>query len=483
MRSYSLPFWILFILFVLVNLSYLHRVPGLMGDEASEGQNVYELLDRGGITIMGERSYIGPLIDYIRVPFIKVFGYTALAVRLPMLLASLATFLLAASVLRRWFGEEKSLFPLIALTFSLPYLAHQRLGWAITLFPFFFFLTIWLAQRNGKHKWLGVGLAAGLGLHTHIMFAPTVAALFASGFISHWWEPASTAGDGASKAKGLLKFLLAAVGFWAGFGTQFAVLQLFTEDQGDPVAVGEVWTERLAALPDLLPVILSGSSYVAHYTGVEFSSGVAVGIMWLVIILAFVGVILAWRNKYVWLWVAGLAIHLLVLLYMIDRFSLRYFLMFTLGVYVLAGVGVGELVVRFSRVIKKEWFVSLKALGLAMVLSLGWIVVVLVPFLRTGGGITDFSLGNRTDSATALVDVRPLVECLVGQGSVSSENVHIYNRLLYMSHEYSDLKVIHETEAPTADFLVHYRRPSSPVVARASELCPGLAHFIVERKQ
>lgn len=482
MTPYKKAVLVLCALFFLVTSVWLHRVPGLMGDEASEGQNVYELLERGGITIIGERSYIGPLIDYVRVPFVYVFGYTALALRVPILLASLATFVLAASVFRRWFGDKVGLFPLVFMSFSLPYLTHQRLSWAITLFPFFFFLSIWLAQRAWRFKWLLVGLAAGLGLHTHIMFAPTLAGLAVAGCISYWFKPANSAGNGRGKIKGLLNFLPAAIAFWSAFATQFVVLQLVTDDQGDPAAVGEAWTERLAALPDVLPFILSGSSYVAHYTGSEFTPWVALSSMWLVIALAVAGALLSWRNKIVWYWLAGLAVHVLVLLYMIDRFSLRYFLMFVLGLYVLAGVGVGELVMRATRLAKEAWFVPMKAVGIAVILALLWVWLVLGPFLRTGGSVADFSLGNRTDSAAALVDIHPLLKCVLGAGSVSSENVHIYNRLLYLRYEYNDLDVINEAEATTADLLVHYRRRGGPAVSPENELCPGLMHFVVEKR-
>jgi hypothetical protein len=105
--------------------------------------------------------------------------------------------------------------------------------------------------------------------------------------------------------------------------------------------------------------------------------------------------------------------------------------------------------------------------------------------LRTGGSVADFSLGNRTDSAAAVVDVRPLLACLRGagpaSGGVSSENVHIYNRLLYLSHEYEDLVVIPEKEAKSAELLVHYRLPTNPAVAE--ELCPNLRHFVVENNR
>ncbi|MDP3997081.1 MAG: hypothetical protein U1C49_02485 [Candidatus Andersenbacteria bacterium] len=46
-------------LFVVVNSLYLGSVPGLMGDEGSEGENVYEILHAESlITVQGERSYI-----------------------------------------------------------------------------------------------------------------------------------------------------------------------------------------------------------------------------------------------------------------------------------------------------------------------------------------------------------------------------------------------------------------------------------------
>ena len=483
MTWYQKTLRVLFILFVVVNGLYLHRVPGLMGDEASEGQNVYELLHRDGITLQGERSYIGPFIDYIRVPFIKTFGYTALAVRVPMFLASLATFLLAASVFKRWWGEERSLFPLVAMSFSLPYLTHQRLGWAITLLPFFFFLTIYLAQRRWNTKWVFVGFAAGLGLHTHIMFLPTLIAVMIMGPVATIYP--RTVLDKLRALRGapgsaIRKILMLLIGFWAAFGTQFVVLQLFHDDQGDPVAVGETFGTRAADLPKVFPVLLSGSSYVAHYTGAEFAPWAITAVTWLISILALLGVILSWRNKYVWLWPIGLGIHLAVLVYMIDRFSLRYFVMFILGVYVLAGLGAGAIVLSLARRFPRyRWFIPVKAIGLAAVLSILWLWLALLPFLRTGGSVASFSLGNRTDNASSVVDVRPLLQCLRGAGSVSSENVHIYNRLLYLSHQYPDLNVIRDEKANSAQYLVTYRLPDSKESTPSAELCPSLSHFIV----
>lgn len=84
---------IIFTLFLIAQLAYLHRVPGLLGDEASEGENVYQLLQSDKLPIIGERSYIGVLTDYVRVPFVAVLGYSTLALRIPMLIASIVCFL------------------------------------------------------------------------------------------------------------------------------------------------------------------------------------------------------------------------------------------------------------------------------------------------------------------------------------------------------------------------------------------------------
>jgi 4-amino-4-deoxy-L-arabinose transferase-like glycosyltransferase len=123
--------------------AYLHRVPGLLGDEASEGENVYLLFDAKQFLITGERSYIGPFLDYLRIPFVLLLGYSALSLRLLVLLFSGATFWLAIVVFRRLWGRDVGLIAAVAMLFSPVYLTYGRLGWAITLFPFFALLTLY----------------------------------------------------------------------------------------------------------------------------------------------------------------------------------------------------------------------------------------------------------------------------------------------------------------------------------------------------
>ena len=463
----------MFIAFLVANGAYLHRVPGLMGDEASEGENVFELLQSETITLTGERSYIGPAPDYLRVPFIAAFGYSALALRIPLYLASIATFLLTWSIFRRLLSKETALLVLAVAFFSPTYLSYQRLGWAITLFPLFAVLIIWLLMSHWRHRAVLAGFVAGIGLHTHIMFLPTLAAIAAV------WVVVELVRSGAirERTKRVLAWWPAIIGFWAAFATQFVILLQFTDDQGDPGAVGELISDRFKDLPDILPLVISGSSYVARYTGLEFAPGILLTVTGIVLALSVLGLVLGKHRKIAWLWLLGIAMHLVVLMYMIDRFTLRYFVIFVLGLWLLAAIGLGVAMAKLP----DRWR-QFTPLVVALALLLWSAAAMLAPFLRTGGSVADFSLGNRTNSAAALVDTRPLVTCLRGAGSVTSEGVHIFNRLQYFSHQYSNLEVLPETQKNTADFLVHYRQEGSPEVSAKQELCPDLNHFIVERR-
>lgn len=461
MRIPGRPWIILFCLFLLTQVLYLHRVPGLLGDEGSEGENVYQLLQADRITVVGERSYISPWIDYVRVPFIAVFGYTTLGIRIPTLLASVLFFLLAAAVLRRMFANEAALWGVSLLTFSPMYMAYQRLGWAITLLPLFAVLTMWLAQKRWS---LLTGLAAGVGLATHIMFLPTLVALAAMALLHYLKE----------KFRNLISWWPSVIGFWAGFGMQFVVLQLRREDQGDPGAVAQLFSERLSGLPGLLPLIVSGSSYVAAYTGQAFSTPVMWVVAILIVALALAAFLLPRKKLTVLgLWV-GLVVQVLVLLYVIDRYTLRYFVVPTLWLWMLAGLGISALVAKVpSKVV--QWSAVAVAGGLSM-----WMMAVLfIPFLRTGGSTADVNLSNRSESAAALVDTRPLFACLAGKGPVFSENVHILNRLTYLARSNEQLKVLPEEEKNQAEYMVHYRLEKDKKASQDGEVCPGLEHFRV----
>lgn len=463
----SFPSWhwvILVILFLLVQSLYLHRVPGLLGDEGSEGENVYQLLQSNRITVVGERSYIGPWIDYVRVPFMAVFGYTALGIRLPVLAASVLLFLLSVAVLRRMFNDEAALWGTTLLVFSPIYISYQRLGWAITLLPLFTLMIVWLALRQRK---LLAGLAAGVGLATHIMFLPTLVALAVIGLSRHLKD----------RFRNLLSWWPSVIGFWAGFGMQFVVLQLMREDQGDPGAVAQLFSERLAGLKGLLPLLVSGSSYVAVYTGQGFSGWLMWTVVVLILVLALSAFLLPKKKLMVLVLWVGLIVQVVVLLYMIDRYTLRYFVVPALWLWMLAGLGASALIRKLPRQV-----VHCGAVAAAGSLCIWMVVVLFVPFLRTGGSTANVSLSNRTESAAALVDVRPLVACLESMGPVFSEHVHILNRLIYLAHSNTALEIVPEERKKEAKYMVHYRLERDKDMSRDGEVCPALEHFRVVKQ-
>lgn len=485
-KSYTVVVISLFIFFFIVNTLYLHRVPGLMGDEGSEGENIFQILDTKEFTVQGERSYIGPLIDYIRIPFILLFGYTPLSLRIVVVIFSLATFWLGWYVFRRLWGDIPALFALVFFTFSPIYLTQQRIGWAITLFPFFGLLILFLAQTSLSRKWLFVGLVAGIGLANHIVFLPTLVAIGVTGSIAliiHALQSRSVEKrNPQTQIKTIIYSVIESlVGFAAGFGTQLAVLILKTEDQGNPEVVAELFSQRLSDLLPALPLYLSGSSYVARYTGAEFSNSLVQLITGALIVGVVLALVFLWKRKGVWLWLLGILIHIPALIYMVDRFTLRYFVVLTLAIWIMAGVGYGAVVQKLLQ--HRPVIVGIKALGVAILLMAWTTVTVLLPFLRTGGSVNDFSLGNRTDSAAALIDIRPLINCLRGKGPIFTENVHIWNRLQYLSHQYGDLEVLPEEEGAQAAWIIYYREPKAPGGTTPGDLCPELVHFRVEMAQ
>lgn len=490
---------IVFLIFLLISTLYLHRVPGLMGDEAHEGQNVYELVHGEGWDrfYVGERSYIGPAIDYIRLPFNLAFGYNALALRLPMLLASLVTFWLALSVFKKLFGEQRGLLVSVFVLISPIYLNMQRLGWGITLFPFFTILIIWLLQSKLRLKFLFAGAVAGLGLHNHILFAPVLAGL-AAGAVLYWLIYSRV-----FNKKLFVDIGLAVSAFLVVMSSQLYVLQMQTSDQGDPTAVAELFAERLNDLPQTILPLFSGSSYVARYTGIEFSETVQLAIIVILLCLIVFGWWRSGNKKNILIWVASSVVVLLAMTYLIDRFALRYFTVIVLSWWVLAGVGLSEIMkMVFETTTRQdsgrvgqlasgelgaegvsEIRIFVGSASIALLLTVIWAFLVLVPFLQTGGSVEDFSLGNRTNSAIDLASTKELAACLEGQGSVGSGNPHVYNRLLYFSFDNPALEVLPEEKLGEAKFEAHYRKGDATKIPPENQFCPDLKFFVVEQRQ
>lgn len=461
---------IIFVFFLIANTAYLHRVPGLLGDEGSEGENVYQLLHGESLPIVGERSYIGPLIDYVRVPYVFLFGYTPLALRMLMLTASIFIFFLARSVLVKLFGEDIGMIALVVFLFSPIFLLQQRIGWAITLNVFFLWLLLYALLSDWKYKWLLSGLIAGVGLSNDIIFLPTLVLVCICTVCIYIFS-----GNIRKKLTTLaLHSWLILVGFVAGFGTQLAVLTLLQDDQGNRSEVVAGFGSRLGDFLPSLPVYISGSSYVARYTGTEFSPLAISAISLILCIVACIGLFHK-KRKYIVGFVAGLAIHSYLLLYMVDRFTLRYFALLSMIVWLLAGLGLG---VFFERILPKK---ALRAIpvAVALLLMIWTAYTTLIPFLRTGGSLKEFSLGNRNDKASAFVDIRPLLDCVRGKGVLYGASQDIFDRLQYLARGDNGIVIVDGDHKAEAAWTISYKKIGNDFERDDSSLCPDIPFFRV----
>jgi hypothetical protein len=192
-----------------------------------------------------------------------------------------------------------------------------------------------------------------------------------------------------------------------------------------------------------------------------------------VLILAALASRRTWRGALAVLAAGG--VNLWMMLYLVPQYSPRYLVMFSLAVWLVAGVGLHNLLLHLP-VPPGRWnrggAVVMAVMGVAV-----FTVFVLVPFKTTGGSTAEYDLVNFQENAASLVDERGLIDCVRGLGPVSSENPHVYNRILYASHRYEDIKVLPEEKMKSTKWMAHYREEGEGVLE--GEACPGLRHFKV----
>ena len=454
--------WVLFILFVAVNLAYLGSVPGLMGDEGSEGENSYQIQQAGRLVLIGERSYIGPLIDYLRIPFVLIFGYDALALRVVMFIFSVILFWLAVGLAGKAGDDHGGMIAVAAGLFSPAYILYQRLGWAIV-------------ATRGRFKWWWVGIVGGLGLSNHILFTGAAAGIAVGVVVMG----VARIKERKIKAKEfVLGAIMVLVGGTFGFGSQALVLMNMKEDQGDLTMVASAAEERWKALPQLMPMVVSGSSYIAAYTGAELKRRDTLLITGIVMILAGIAWLMNWRKPLTWAWVLGMGGQLIVLMFMIDRFTLRYFVPLVLSLWAMAGWGWWSIVRSWLEDRQWSYRMAVVIAGLLtgwMVWQVGWV------YRETGGSNNDFSIGNRTNKATDLVQTKELENCVTGAGTVYADDIHIRNRLIYLSRGNRGFDVASEEDPSQADYLVSYRMIQEGTCndLEVPQGCRGLKFFCV----
>lgn len=120
--------------------------PGLNEDEASSAVDAFSILnfgmDRNGVTFPVYMTSWGSgqnaLPAYVMIPFIAVGGLTPFTIRLPALLAGLATLPLVYFIAKRTAGKEFALAAMFLLAISPWHILLSRWGFEGNLLPFMF---------------------------------------------------------------------------------------------------------------------------------------------------------------------------------------------------------------------------------------------------------------------------------------------------------------------------------------------------------
>ncbi len=119
---------------------------------------------------LGSYAGYGNLVPLIGSWFIRIFGTSALAVRLPTVIIGILTLLFLYLLLRMWQGKTAAIVGVLLLTFSLRYLHYVRSEIVIvspTLFLVLFLLLIYALQNKNK-GWLLLGIMMGLSFHFYV---------------------------------------------------------------------------------------------------------------------------------------------------------------------------------------------------------------------------------------------------------------------------------------------------------------------------
>ena len=161
----NIVFWIILAAAVLVRCVGFPGIPnGINQDEAMAGMDAWALskygTDRYGMRLpvhfeAWRYGQMSVLLSYCMIPFIKLFGFGTLAVRLPMLLASCGSIALAYLIGRKIFSKNWGLL-FMALTAVNPWHFMQS-RWSLdcNLFPHVFLLAFYLLLLGlEKRRWL-----------------------------------------------------------------------------------------------------------------------------------------------------------------------------------------------------------------------------------------------------------------------------------------------------------------------------------------
>jgi len=171
--------------------------PGLNVDEAANGWNAFclarTLHDQHGVflPILDSAGYgqgLSTLLLYVMAPFVGVLGPTTFAIRLPGVIAGVATVWLVYFIGKELFDRRVGLAAAAMLAISPWHLQLSRWGHMATLFPFLVALVILLMLRTDSWKRaLIAGAVAGLALYGYYAIRLWLP-LFLIGTVFIWWK-------------------------------------------------------------------------------------------------------------------------------------------------------------------------------------------------------------------------------------------------------------------------------------------------------
>jgi hypothetical protein len=163
---------------------YQIELPGIYGDELDKLVPTVALLNGQPflwvgwqITAFGVRillsftDRIGPVLSYLPMPFILMFGYTPFAVRFSSIICALLTLIFAYYGAKRWFSPWTARFGIALTAVSPVFVFLQRMGYynygPVTLFTSLccFFLARYLKDKNSRNLWAGA-VFAGIAIET-----------------------------------------------------------------------------------------------------------------------------------------------------------------------------------------------------------------------------------------------------------------------------------------------------------------------------
>lgn len=158
----TLAFWSILIFAFLVRIVGLDQVPaGINQDEAMAAMDGWALslygTDRYGMQLpvhftAWEYGQMSVLLSYCMIPFIKLFGFTTFAVRLPMVFASVGAIALIYFIGRRFFSANVSLAVMAFAAINPWQFMQSRWSLDCNLFPHVFLLGFFLLLKGFERR-------------------------------------------------------------------------------------------------------------------------------------------------------------------------------------------------------------------------------------------------------------------------------------------------------------------------------------------